>query len=138
MTNVIGEELYSKYLDIVVDACRRHQQARLEMLLPGAVFDAEYNQVLDERLVLVMLSLANSFVADGSIDKARKLYKDLIQLKKSIRTYEPFDNFAFEQLALQNVSVRSQQQTQNAWSNLVAKVRNLIPFIMPSARYVMH
>jgi predicted metalloenzyme YecM len=100
------------------------------MLLPGAVDDAEYNQVLDERLVSVMLSLANSFIAEGSIDKARKLYEDLIQLKKSIKSYESLDNLSLEQIALQHLSARTPEQIQSTWSNSFAKVRNLILSMM--------
>ena len=132
MSSTVIEELSSIHLDIVVDACRRHQQARVEMLLPGAVSDAEYNNMLDERLVSVMLALANSYTAEGSDDKARRVYTDLIRLKKTIKSYECLDLVRFEQLALQHLSVRilDQSKSSSTWTSTIAQVKSLIVRMM--------
>ncbi len=101
MTAVPGEHLRSAYLDILVDVCRRHQYSRAEMLLPGAISDAECHEFVDQKLESVIHDLVDVALAEGCIEKARELLESLIRLKQSTPTGD--HGCDFENLVLQQI-----------------------------------
>ena len=113
------EQLYNTYLDIALNACRRGQYARAEMLLPGAISDAEYHQMIDPRLISIIYGMASFYVFENNLERAKELYQRLIQLKQTVTHFNYFDDCQFEKMAIdQFMSERSSQ------NKMIMQVRN--------------
>jgi len=128
MTVVTDIELLSAYLDIIVNACRYRQYSRVELLLPGAIYDADHQEVLDSRLVSIVHDLAAHYIDQGDNVRAKKLFQDLIELKRKISAAACHDGCEFEQLALQQLSNENglAEKIQGAAANLTLLFHKLV------------
>lgn len=89
-------ELMEGYLDVLIDACRRHQYSRVEILLSGAFQDAEVIGTVDRRLVWIVDEMVEYYLSRDENGKAKSLLAKLSGLRTTLPACESLENCEIE------------------------------------------
>jgi hypothetical protein len=118
--------LVNAYLDILFSACKKRQYERVEMMIEGAIYDAEQTTVLDSRLVWIMSDLSDYYASNKKMKESRCLLEQSIKLQKNLGVTPSQDSW-FQKVALaQIVSGEANATTKSdLYQTATRKVRSL-------------
>ncbi|HEY9683036.1 MAG TPA: hypothetical protein V6C86_15775 [Oculatellaceae cyanobacterium] len=100
MNNSERLRLLNAYLNILFDACRKHQYERVRMLLDGAIYDAEQSAYLDQRLIWIINELSDHYASQNLSAEAQSMLELIRTLKRKIGSSDHSKDTWFQETAL--------------------------------------
>ncbi|HEY9756453.1 MAG TPA: hypothetical protein V6C97_14900 [Oculatellaceae cyanobacterium] len=123
MNNSERLRLLNAYLNILFDACRKHQYERVRMLLDGAIYDAEQSAYLDQRLIWIISELSDHYASHNLSAEAQSTLELIRTLKQKIGSSDHSKDTWFQETALTQMMSMIQTSKSDSHHNLFSAVK---------------
>jgi hypothetical protein len=124
-----NKQLSCTYFQIALDACRRGQYERAEMLLPDVISETIDSKILDLRLISIIYDMAQFYILEGNKKQAIGLYKLLIHLKQTVSCLDCGDDYQFEEMVI-NQLTKQKDRTRHNLSQNPSKGQRLVKWLL--------
>jgi hypothetical protein len=104
------------------------------MLLPGAFYDAERNEIVDARLGWVVLDLSDFYLSQGRKVMAKELLQSLAMLQGQFPSAEHIGDYWFEGTALrQLIEKDARNQSESLYRSFIEKAALIARVLRPAS-----